>query len=213
MNIERVSEKCAAQTVALLEDLRVSLFGIGSRRLLTVLVNDAIRGAIDCRIASDQDEVLGAVLAAPPSYWRSLPAKHWEIAVLSVRARLAGHPEGLPAVVPSETLALMRDEVPPRTWGDPGDAWRIIFVGTAARSRGKGIAAQLYQSVMTDRSLVARIALDNTPSIRLHHSLGWRLYRDGGVALAVHVRDDGDSAGAAAAARTPRSLPTSDWLR
>jgi hypothetical protein len=107
-----------------------------------------------------------------------------------MRARLAGHPASLPPAVPSETQALMQAGVPPRTWRDPGDAWRIIFVGTAADARGKGIAAQLYQSVMTDRSLVARVALDNTASIRLHYSLGWRLYRDGGVALAVHVRGD-----------------------
>jgi hypothetical protein len=189
MNIERVSQKYAAQTVTLLEDLHVSLFGVSSRRLLTVVVNDGIRAAIDCRIASDQGGAEGVVLAAPASYWRSLPAKHWDIAIASVRARLVGHPASLPAVVPSETLALMQAGAPLRTWRDPGDAWRIIFVGTAARARGKGIAAQLYRSVMADRSLVARIALDNTPSIRLHHSLGWRLYRDGGVALAVHVRD------------------------
>jgi hypothetical protein len=42
---------------------------------------------------------------------------------------------------------------------------------------------------MRDRSLVARIAADNKPSIRLHRSVGWRLYRDGEVVLAVHVKD------------------------
>jgi len=189
MNIERVSKKSATQTVALLDDLHVSLLGISSRHLMTVVVNDGIRDAIDCRIACDQGEAKGVVIAAPASYWRSLPAKHWEIALASVRARLAGHPASSPAVVPSETHALMQAGVPPRTWRNPRDAWRIIFVGTAAHARGKGIAAQLYQSVMADRSLVARVALDNTASIRLHHSLGWRLYRDGGVALAVHVRE------------------------
>jgi GNAT superfamily N-acetyltransferase len=191
MNIERVSQEYAPRSVALLEDLHVSLLGISSRRLLTVVVDDGIRAAIDCRIACDQGEAKGIVIAAPASYWRSLPAKHWGIAAASVRARLAGHPAASSSVVPSETLALLQTGSPPRTWSDPGDAWRIIFVGTAADARGKGIAAQLYQSVMADRSLVARVALDNTASIRLHHSLGWRLYRDGGVALAVHSRDDG----------------------
>jgi len=41
---------------------------------------------------------------------------------------------------------------------------------------------------MAERSLVARIAKDNTPSIRLHRSLGWRLYADGPVVLAVYER-------------------------
>jgi len=189
MNIERVSQKYATQTVALLEDLRVSLLGVSSRRLLTVVVNDGIRAAIDCRIACEQGQAKGVVIAAPASYWRSLPATHWDLAIAFLRARLAGHQATSPAVATSETHALMQAGAPPRTWRDPGDAWRIIFVGTAADARGKGIAAKLYQSVMTDRSLVARVALDNTASIHLHHSLGWRLYRDGGVALAVHVRE------------------------
>ena len=63
---------------------------------------------------------------------------------------------------------------------------RIILVGTASSDRGRGVAAQLYRSLMANRSLVARIAVDNAASIRLHHSLGWRLYRDGGVLLAIH---------------------------
>jgi len=45
----------------------------------------------------------------------------------------------------------------------------------------------LYRGVMADRSLVARIARDNEASLRLHASLGWRLYDDGDVVLAVHV--------------------------
>jgi hypothetical protein len=42
---------------------------------------------------------------------------------------------------------------------------------------------------MRDRSLVARIAADNHVSLRLHRAVGWRLYPDGGVVLAVHERD------------------------
>jgi hypothetical protein len=42
---------------------------------------------------------------------------------------------------------------------------------------------------MSNRSLVARIARDNVASLRLHESLGWRLYPDGDVVLAVHQHD------------------------
>lgn len=189
MNIEPVSERYGGPTVTLLEDLHVSPFGIRSRRLLNVLVKDGIRGRIDCRIAADQGEAKGVVLVGPAQYWWRLPATHWGIGAACLVARLTRPPTGVaPAAVPSETLALMQRGAPPRTWNDPGDAWRIIFVGTADAARGKGIAADLYRSVMADRSLVARIALQNTASIRLHHSLGWRLYRDGDVALAVHAR-------------------------
>src|SRR3954463_14088116 len=101
MNIERVSQKYATRTVTLLEDLHVSLFGISSQRLLTIIVNDGIRAAIDCRIACDQGEAKGVVIAAPASYWRSLPATHWDIAMASLRARLAAHPATSLAAIPS----------------------------------------------------------------------------------------------------------------
>jgi ribosomal protein S18 acetylase RimI-like enzyme len=85
-----------------------------------------------------------------------------------------------------------------RTWDRPGDAWRIIFIGTAAEARGRNVASALYRNLMADRSLVARIALDNVASIRLHQSAGWSLYRDGGVVLAVHVRQPAHHSGRAA---------------
>jgi len=78
---------------------------------------------------------------------------------------------------------------PPLTWDRPGGAWRIIFVGTARLARGQGVAHRLYADIMSDRSLVARIARDNLASLRLHESLGWRLYPDGDVVLAVHEYD------------------------
>jgi hypothetical protein len=173
-------------------ELHVSLFGTGSRRLHTTLVNDGIRRTIDCRIAAQSGEVIGVVLAAPASYWRRTLLKHWVLAFECVRARMARREPGAASAakeVRSDLVALMESGAPPVTWHNPADAWRIIFVGTAARARGKGVAGELYRSMMANRSLVARIALDNTPSIRLHHSLGWRVYRDGDVALAVHLRD------------------------
>jgi hypothetical protein len=131
------------------------------------------------------------VLAAPKAYWRSALLKHWGVAVECARARLvrgrAAHHPPLPGR--PDNPAVFRTDAPPRSWKEPRDAWRIIFVGTAAAARGKGVAAGLYRSLMADRSLVAHVALDNAASIRLHDSLGWRLYRDGDVALAVHLRD------------------------
>jgi hypothetical protein len=192
MKVQFVGRNHARQTVALMAELRVSLFGTGSRRLHTTLVNDATRGAIDCRIAAESEEVIGVVLAAPASYWRRTLLTHWALAFECVRARITRREpaaSSLASEARADLAALMDSGTPPVTWNNPADAWRIIFVGTAARARGKGVAGELYRSVMADRSLVARIALDNTPSIRLHHSLGWRVYRDGDVALAVHLRD------------------------
>jgi GNAT superfamily N-acetyltransferase len=191
--VQRVDRIRAEATIALLHRLRVSLLGIHSRRLHSVLVTDGVGGRIDCRIACQAEQVAGVVLAAPASYWRWLVLGHWGIAFECVRARSrarGGSPKAAPRLS-QDALALLENEPAPRTWKAPGDAWRIIFVGTAPEARGKGIAAQLYRSIMADRSLVARIALDNTASIRLHHSVGWQLFRDGDVALAVHLRRSG----------------------
>jgi hypothetical protein len=201
MQIQPLDAKYAPQTIALLQDLRLSLFGISSRRVYTALVNDGVQGRIDCRVAAESSGLLGVVLAAPASYWRSTLLKHWDIAVECLRTRISSRLSGAfrlrqgsgqisPHQRGTTVFCLDADAgTPPRTWNEPGDAWRIIFIGTTAVARGQGVAAKLYRSLMADRSLVARIALDNAPSIRLHQSLGWRLYPDAGVALAVHLRD------------------------
>ena len=190
MNVQRLDRRHAAQTLALLDALRVSLFGVCSARLHAALVDDALRNAIDCRVAVQGDEVLGLVLAAPRSYWRSALLTHWGLALECVRARLMKKQSpALDRRAPVVPIDVSTSGAPARSWKQPGDAWRIIFVGTAESARGNGVAAQLYRHLMADRSLVAHVALENAPSIRLHRSLAWRLHRDGDVALAVHVRD------------------------
>ena len=192
MKIEFVGRNHARQTVALMDELHVSLFGTESRRLHTTLVNDGVARTIDCRIAAESGSVIGVVLAAPASYWRHTLLTHWTLAFDCVRARIAAREPAAPSTakeVRSELGGVTAGGTPPVTWRNPANAWRIIFVGTAAHARGRGVAGDLYRSVMANRSLVARIALDNTPSIRLHYSLAWRIYRDGDVALAVHLRD------------------------
>jgi hypothetical protein len=187
MQIQRLDPQSAVQTAALLGELRVSLFGVCSPVLNSALVADALSGDIDGRVAADANEVRGVVLAAPASYWRSAPLRHWDVAMECVRARLApGRSDSSPHASPAAGEPLLTG-IPPRTWNEPGDAWRIIFVGTALSARGQGIAAGLYRSLMAERSLVARVALDNAASIRLHRSLGWEIYRDGDVAMAVHL--------------------------
>ena len=180
----------ADATVALLGELRVELLGVRSRRLHEALVSDAVEGRIDGRIAQESGCVAGVVLAAPARYWRTLPARRWGLAleVLGARLRRRGIAAARAHGSTRELGHPVRTDAPPRTWSAPGDAWRIIFVGTGAASRGRGVAAALYRDLMADRSLVARIALDNGPSLRLHQATGWQLHRDGGVALAVHLR-------------------------
>jgi ribosomal protein S18 acetylase RimI-like enzyme len=194
VTVERLEPTHAAQTVAMLEALRVSLFGIQSRRLHDTLVGDGVARRIDCRIAVAAGEVCGVVMAAPRAYWTSALLTHWSMAFECVRARLSSRqhpqaPDSAPAIAQPAAPSLAYDAGSPRrTWRDPGDAWRIIVVGTAPAARGRGVGAELYRAMMRDRSLVARIAPDNHASIRLHRSVGWRLYPDGEVVLAVHER-------------------------
>jgi ribosomal protein S18 acetylase RimI-like enzyme len=194
VTVRHLERTDAPQTVALLETLRVSLFGTRSRRLYRALVADGTARRIDCRVALASDGVCGVVLSAPRAYWTSALLTHWAVAADCVRARLFSrdHPQAPPSSPPIGPRPAQRVAYdigsPRRTWGDPGDAWRIIVVGTAPAARGRGVAAELYRAMMRDRSLVARIAADNDASIRLHRSVGWRLYPDGEVVLAVHER-------------------------
>ena len=188
MEVRRVDRQYAERTIALLDELQVSLFGVQSRPLHRALVSDAIAGAIDARVALKGVSTRGIVLAAPSRYWRLALLQHWRVALECVRARVRNTgtrrtPVSQPAGVPPSSS-------PPRTWDCPGGAWRIIFIGTSRAARGQGVARQLYGDIMGDRSLVARIARDNVASLRLHESLGWQLYPDGDVVLAVHLRHE-----------------------
>jgi ribosomal protein S18 acetylase RimI-like enzyme len=189
--ITRLTERYAPDVTALLGELGVSLLAVCSASLRRALVEDAVAGRIESRVALDHSRVVGIVLAAPREYWWHMPMRHWSVAVEILRARLLRsdrHSRTSEDDAEPDVLALLDSGSPLRTWKHPRDAWRIIFVGTAPSARGQGIAAQLYRDLMPARSLVARVDLRNRPSIRLHRSLGWRLYRDFDVALAVHVR-------------------------
>ena len=197
MTIERLQPMHERDVVALLDDLRVSLFGVSSHRLHKVLAHDAAAEVIDGRVAVDGGRLRGLVLAAPASYWRVAMLAHWVLAMECAAARITLAVRRSPMARLTDRhrgeRATSHNGAPARTWADPGDAWRIIIVGTAEDARGRGIGAELYRHVMAERPLVARIAADNAASIRLHQSLGWRIYPDGPVLLAVH-----HSAGAAA---------------
>jgi L-amino acid N-acyltransferase YncA len=56
---------------------------------------------------------------------------------------------------------------------------------------------ELYRQLAADlrerglERIDARIAADNTASLKLHHAAGWKLYPDaGGVFAAYRLRDD-----------------------
>jgi ribosomal protein S18 acetylase RimI-like enzyme len=93
--------------------------------------------------------------------------------------------------------ALPPDARAPRRWTDPDDAAaaRIVFVGVRPAFRGRGVGESLYRAFFdaaTARGaalVLARIARDNQPSIRLHRAAGWDLYRDPDGVLAVRVLD------------------------
>jgi GNAT superfamily N-acetyltransferase len=191
--VNDLSEEYARQTASLLDDLHVSLFGIQSGGLHRALIADALAGRVDCRIATTSSQVCGTVIAAPRSYWSSALVRHPDVAWACARARLLASTAG-PSDAPRDRGLKTPQNVqfesgpPAVTWTAPGNAWRIVIVGTAPDARGLGVGAALYRAIMRDRSLVARIAVDNEPSIRLHRALGWRLFLDGSVVLAVHLK-------------------------
>lgn len=189
VSVQRMTRTHAVATRRLMEELGISLFGIHSSSLHSGLIEDSLHGTIDCRIEQEDGAVRGLVVTAPASYWHRAPLRHPSIALDCIRARIAKTMERPPAPMPGTRAEFgieFETESPNRTWSSPGEAWRVIFIGTARAARGQGIGGRLYESVMADRPLVARVAADNLASLGLHRALGWRLYRDGRVVLAVH---------------------------
>jgi hypothetical protein len=195
IRVQAVDREHAEETVALMRQMSVSLFGIHSPRLHRAIVGDALRGRVDCRLALDGNgDVLGIAFAARPWYWWTAPLTHWGVAYECVRARLErrGHARrasGRSGAGPTggEPLPLADGE-PPLTWRRPGRAWRMIFLGIVSRARGRGIGTTLFRAYMADRAFVGRISPDNRASIRMNVGVGIPLYRDGDVLQCVHLR-------------------------
>src|SRR5919108_2704508 len=86
--VQRLDAMHAPQAISLLDLLRVSLFGVESRRLHEALVRDGLADRVDCRIALSAGAVCGVVLAAPRRYWTSALLMHWGVASDCIRARV-----------------------------------------------------------------------------------------------------------------------------
>jgi len=152
ITVRRVTPADAAPAVTLLDALRVSLFGVRSARLHRALVADGVAQRIDCRVALAENHLCGVVLAAPRAYWTSALLNHPTVGFECLRARLiarahADASASAPAALGNRRPVEFDSGNPRRTWADPGDAWRIIFVGTAPAARGRGVAADLYTAV------------------------------------------------------------------
>jgi hypothetical protein len=71
-----------------MEELVVTLFGIHSPSLHSGLIEDSLRGTIDCRIEIEDDAARGLVVTAPASYWHRAPLLHPLIGLDCIRARI-----------------------------------------------------------------------------------------------------------------------------
>src|SRR6188508_469562 len=89
VSVQRMARSQAASTRSLMEELAISLFGIHSSSLHSGLIEDSLRGTIDCRIELEDDAVRGLVLTAPASYWHRAPLRHPSIALDCIRARIS----------------------------------------------------------------------------------------------------------------------------
>jgi ribosomal protein S18 acetylase RimI-like enzyme len=191
--------------VRMLGELRVSVSGLVSPALHRALADAGAAGDphVVALVATVGGEPAGFVVATrdAPAFWRRAllrrPATLARVVATRLLARLPRPARAHAAPTPSEADALPDARLAPRRWTDPDDASaaRIVFVGVRPAFRGRGVGESLYRAFFDAAAargaalVLARIARDNQPSIRLHRAAGWDLYRDSDGVLAVRVLD------------------------
>ena len=179
-----------AGAVDMLAALEVSAGGVQDCRVYRALCRDAIQGnqvtmLMACRDGSTAGLAVAIIHAS--AYWRGFLVRHPLLAcrILTARwSRRAGAGPAEASGLPTAAEALLEPQPTLHRWerSGPGTA-RILFIGVSQEHRGRGVAGVLYRrlaDVLRERGLrqvYARIENGNLPSMRLHRSAGWKLYR------------------------------------
>ena len=212
--------------VRLLGELRVPLGTIGGAAMHRAVAADAAAGRREVvALLADLDGApAGFVVATLDTgrYWRTLLLRRLGLLVRVLAARLSGArrrsrqagSDGAPAVAragaPAAAVPLGAEGDAPRRWQDDGaDVAKIAFIGVLPAFRRRGVGEALYAALFAEaarrgaRVVLARIAADNAPSLRLHQAAGWRLFGDAHGPFAVYPLDAAPAAFAPAPSPSP----------
>jgi len=184
--------------VGLESALHVAFAGVESRWLYRAICQDALRGGrVVCLVSEIEGQLAGFVIAFvnAAAYWKELVVRRPVLAFRIMAGRLwrktaRGGAAGSAAPRSSD---LFETGQAPGNWAESNDSIaKIQFIGVAPLFRGEGIGMELYKRLavhLQERGLArvdARIAADNTASIKLHHAAGWKLYADEDGVFAVY---------------------------
>jgi ribosomal protein S18 acetylase RimI-like enzyme len=171
--------------------LHVAFAGVESRWLYRAICQDALQsgGRVVCLVSEADGQVAGFVMAFvnAAAYWKEFMLRRPVLALGILASRLwrktaqAGAPG---SAAPQSRVPFETGEAP-GSWAESNDRIaKIQFIGVAPSFRGRGIGVELYRLLavhLRERGLAridARIAADNTASIKLHYAAGWKFYPD-----------------------------------
>jgi GNAT superfamily N-acetyltransferase len=166
--------------IGLMDELRISVGGLMDKALYRAMCSSS---EVCCVTARAGEDLAGIALVEFNRRWlwrRPLLVARMVMSRLRSKNAARGESAAPPLALPKN---------PPIHWSDR--APRVLFIGVAPSWRGKGVGKSLYEAMFDEirrrshKYLLARIAPDNTASLRLHEETGWALYEDDGVVFAV----------------------------
>lgn len=173
------------QAVALLSEFKVSFGGLADRQLYKALCTSPMILTVVARTGQSLDGIAVIELSRKWIYRRP-----W-VALRMIWSRLFArtHSRTTETHVSAELPPFVLREACPEPWSLPGP--KTVFIGVRPGHRGSGLASSLYEGAFSQlvrrgfRTIRARIAPGNLPSIALHARTGWTLYADGDVVTAL----------------------------
>ena len=172
-----------------MDQLQISVGCLVDRRVYTAICRS--NNEICCVVARNEHGLAGLVLVELNRNWirrRPLLAARMALARYRVK-RTASQPENTSSHHSRSSVPYPPAATAPLQWAD--GAPRVLFIGVDRAWRGQGLGKLLYKAMFEEIHkrghswLLARIATDNSASIRLHQETGWVLYEDSGVVFAV----------------------------
>ncbi len=186
--------------VSFLSSASLSIGGAVNPRLYDALYRDGLTNRrLTTVIAVHGTELAGIVtsIVQPSDYWKRFLIRRPFFLFEVLQRRIGQSIYARRSVYANAVLQPLPDA--PSIVGTSSYSWsqsdkhiaKVLFIGVAPKFRRKHLARDLYMRLFENLTLQgmfridARIEKDNLGSIKLHHSVGYELYREGAHILAV----------------------------
>jgi hypothetical protein len=177
-SVRRIQAGDVEAVAVAMSRLNASFGGLHGLGLWRTIAEDSVEHRLTGVVAHIDGECAGAAFSGRPAYGKEMLLRYPGLLFRFVLSRFQHHAT---RKAPGGVYEGELTEPAPVTWQAPGEAERAIFVGVLPKFREIGIAAALCDERrhVAGKPILARIAVDNVASIRLHTRRGWKVWLDG----------------------------------